>query len=320
MARPAAPPAMARPAAPAFRAAPPPQRPAMAPHVAPRIAAPLRPAAPRIVAPRPEIHRAAPPTATGHVGTRPEPRIAAPSRPGRIAHGGRATVAKGTGRNAYASQREQRIQQRQQTSAGAAARQPFAPERQSARPASIACSSACSGCNRKSRKAGGRNGRRKGAADADPPVPARAALQQPSRRGQERLASAPTAERRSSRAQAAARGRFPRSFRNNDAPQARAALTARENSSAPAPRLARAAIAQSSWPGSAPCSGPTPIPTSSVTPSGPPAYDPGYWAYAYDDFVDTVFWGADTPYSAYARYPEPGAAITDSPRARTPRA
>ncbi|WP_236843183.1 Spy/CpxP family protein refolding chaperone [Bradyrhizobium icense] len=43
----------------------------------------------------------------------------------------------------------------------------------------------------------------------------------------------------------------------------------------------------------------------------PHAYDPGYWAYAYDDFVDTVFWGTDSPYSAYARYPEPGAAITD---------
>ena len=43
----------------------------------------------------------------------------------------------------------------------------------------------------------------------------------------------------------------------------------------------------------------------------PTAYEPGYWAYAYDDFVDTVFWGADSPYSAYARYPEPGAAIGD---------
>jgi hypothetical protein len=33
----------------------------------------------------------------------------------------------------------------------------------------------------------------------------------------------------------------------------------------------------------------------------PYAYEPGYWAYAYDDFVDTVFWGAESPYSAYAR-------------------
>jgi hypothetical protein len=43
----------------------------------------------------------------------------------------------------------------------------------------------------------------------------------------------------------------------------------------------------------------------------PYAYDPGYWAYAYDDLVDTVFWGADSRYSAYARYPEAGAAISD---------
>ncbi|WP_311966962.1 Spy/CpxP family protein refolding chaperone [Bradyrhizobium archetypum] len=43
----------------------------------------------------------------------------------------------------------------------------------------------------------------------------------------------------------------------------------------------------------------------------PYAYDPGYWAYAYDDFVDTVFWGTDSPYSAYARYPEPGVAAAD---------
>ena len=42
----------------------------------------------------------------------------------------------------------------------------------------------------------------------------------------------------------------------------------------------------------------------------PYAYEPGYWAYAYDDFVDTVFWGRESPYSAYANYPEPGGAIT----------
>ena len=76
-----------------------------------------------------------------------------------------------------------------------------------------------------------------------------------------------------------------------------------------------AVTAQRLWLGSARCSGPTPIPTSSNTRSGPTAYDPGYWAYAYDDFVDTVFWGTDSPYSAYARYPEPGAAFTDFERA-----
>ena len=33
----------------------------------------------------------------------------------------------------------------------------------------------------------------------------------------------------------------------------------------------------------------------------PDAYDTGYWAYAYDDLLDTVFWGESGPYSAYAR-------------------
>ena len=35
------------------------------------------------------------------------------------------------------------------------------------------------------------------------------------------------------------------------------------------------------------------------------AYDTGYWAYAYDDLFDTVFWGESGPYSAYARL-DPG--------------
>jgi hypothetical protein len=49
----------------------------------------------------------------------------------------------------------------------------------------------------------------------------------------------------------------------------------------------------------------------------PYAYDRGYWAYAYDDFVDTV-WGAESPYySSYARvgpteYLEPGGVTTGS--------
>jgi hypothetical protein len=38
----------------------------------------------------------------------------------------------------------------------------------------------------------------------------------------------------------------------------------------------------------------TKLPTSCQTSPSPPsnAYDPGYWACAYDDFVNTVFWGA----------------------------
>jgi hypothetical protein len=45
----------------------------------------------------------------------------------------------------------------------------------------------------------------------------------------------------------------------------------------------------------------------------PYAYEPGYWAYAYDEFVDTVFWGTESPYSAYARYPDPAYARYPAP-------
>ena len=30
------------------------------------------------------------------------------------------------------------------------------------------------------------------------------------------------------------------------------------------------------------------------------AYDDAYWAYAYDDLIDTAFWDVGSPYSAYA--------------------
>ncbi|WP_245320406.1 Spy/CpxP family protein refolding chaperone [Bradyrhizobium lablabi] len=111
-------------------------------------------------------------------------------------------------------------------------------------------------------------------------------------------------------AQAAARGRFAAQFRSNDALQARAALTARENGWAPRHawrRGHRAAFV--AWLG--PVFWPYAYSDIFEYTFWPAAYDPGYWAYAYDDFVDTVFWGTDSPYSAYARYPEPGAAITD---------
>jgi hypothetical protein len=122
----------------------------------------------------------------------------------------------------------------------------------------------------------------------------------------------PSAERSASAAavQAAARGRFSAHFRSNDALQARVALTARENRWAPSHAWRhghRAAFV--AW------LGPVFWPYAYSDIFGytfwPYAYDPGYWAYAYDDFVDTVFWGTDSPYSAYARYPDPGAAITD---------
>jgi len=110
--------------------------------------------------------------------------------------------------------------------------------------------------------------------------------------------------------QAAARGRFAAQFRSNDALQARTALTARENGWAPRHawrRGHRAAFV--AWLG--PVFWPYAYSDIFSYTFWPYAYDPGYWAYAYDDFVDTVFWGTDSPYSAYARYPEPGTAITD---------
>jgi LTXXQ motif family protein len=132
----------------------------------------------------------------------------------------------------------------------------------------------------------------------------------------QRLGPQPSAERSASAAavQAAARGRFSAQFRSNDALQARAALTAREHGWAPRhawKRGHRAAFV--AWLG--PVFWPYAYSDIFSYTFWPQAYDPGYWAYAYDDFVDTVFWGTSSPYSAYARYPESGAVISDS-RAR----
>jgi hypothetical protein len=138
-------------------------------------------------------------------------------------------------------------------------------------------------------------------------------LQQTDQARLQRLAPPPSAEQRSAAtaaAQAAARGRFAAQFRSNDALQARTALMARENGWAPRHawrRGHRAAFV--AWLG--PVFWPYAYSDIFSYTFWPYAYDPGYWAYAYDDFVDTVFWGTDSPYSAYARYPEPGAAITD---------
>lgn len=129
----------------------------------------------------------------------------------------------------------------------------------------------------------------------------------------QRLGPQPSAERSAASAaavQAAARGRFSAQFRSNDALQARTALMARENGWAPRHawrRGHRAAFV--AWLG--PVFWPYAYSDIFNYTFWPTAYDPGYWAYAYDDFVDTVFWGTDSPYSAYARYPEPGAAVTD---------
>jgi hypothetical protein len=115
---------------------------------------------------------------------------------------------------------------------------------------------------------------------------------------------------------AAGRGRFSAQFRSNDAAQVRAALAARENGWAPRHAWKRGHRAVFvAWLG--PVFWPYAYSDIFSYTFWPQAYDPGYWAYAYDDFVDTVFWGTSSPYSAYARYPESGAVITDS-RSRKP--
>jgi hypothetical protein len=146
-------------------------------------------------------------------------------------------------------------------------------------------------------------------------------LQQSDQARLQRLGPRPSAERTATATaavQAAARGRFAAHFRSHDAMQAQAALTAREKGWAPRHawrRGHRAAFV--AWLG--PLFWPYAYSDIFEYTFWAAAYDPGYWAHAYDDFVDTVYWGTDNPYSAYARYPEPGSAINNfraSARAR----
>jgi hypothetical protein len=242
--------------------------------------------------------------------TRPEPRIAAPSRPGTSPDVG-ARPSRKEQIETRAQQREQRVQQRQQM---VQERQRDMLSRQST--------------ERQSRI--DRLQQRVQQLQAQKPEGLRAQraqerllqtqsrllqreqrLQQTGQARLQRLAP-PSAERSAAAAaaQAAARGRFAAQFRSNDALQARTALMARENGWAPRHawrRGHRAAFV--AWLG--PVFWPYAYSDIFEYTFWPTAYDPGYWAYAYDDFVDTVFWGTDSPYSAYARYPEPGAAITD---------
>jgi hypothetical protein len=119
---------------------------------------------------------------------------------------------------------------------------------------------------------------------------------------QERLGIQPSAARPAVAAavQAAARGRFARRFASADDPQAEMARAARQHGWAPRHawrRGLRAAFVP--WGGHVFW----PYAYSDIFEYTfwPYAYDPGYWAYAYDDFVDAVFWGTESPYSAYAR-------------------
>ncbi|WP_275187149.1 Spy/CpxP family protein refolding chaperone [Bradyrhizobium sp. CSA112] len=249
--------------------------------------------------------------------TRPEPRIAAPSRPSTLpAVGGRPSRQEQI--ETRAQQREQRIQQRQQIvqerqretlSRQSTERQnridrlqQRVQQLQSQQPEGLRAQRAQERLLQTQNRLLQREQR----------------LQQTDQARLQRLAPPPSAERSAAAAaaQAAARGRFAAQFRSNDALQARTALMARENHWAPRHAWRhghRAAFV--AWLG--PVFWPYAYSDIFSYTFWPHAYDPGYWAYAYDDFVDTVFWGTDSPYSAYARYPEPGAAITDF-RARKP--
>ncbi|MEH2507343.1 hypothetical protein V1290_006154 [Bradyrhizobium sp. AZCC 1578] len=241
----------------------------------------------------------------------PEPRITAPARPGAS-----PVVGAGPSRREQietrAQQREQRLQQRQQM---VQERQRDMLSRQSTERQGRIDRLQQRVQQLQSQKPEGLRAQR----EQQRSLQAQNRLLQREQRIQERdqarlqrLGPQPSAERSASAAavQAAARGRFSAQFRSNDALQARAALTARENRWAPRHAWRhghRAAFV--AWLG--PVFWPYAYSDIFNYTFWPHAYDPGYWAYAYDDFVDTVFWGTDSPYSAYARYPEPGAAVTD---------
>jgi LTXXQ motif family protein len=148
-------------------------------------------------------------------------------------------------------------------------------------------------------------------------------LQQRNLARQQELGIQPSAGRAADIAavQAAARGRFAARFASAD-PQAEGAGAARHHGWAPRHAWRRGLHATFvPWAGHVFW----PYAYSDIFEYTfqPYAYEPGYWAYAYDDFVDTVFWGAESPYSAYARlgptqYPESNEATTGSrPRERS---
>jgi len=278
----------------------------MIPHAAPRIAAPPRPAAPRIAAPRPEIHRAAPPQQPA-MTRHPGPRIATPSSTSPAAG---ARPSRKEQIETRAQQREQRVQQRTQMVQD---RRRDMLSRQSTARQSRIDHLQQRVQQLQSQKPEGRRAQRtqeRLLQTQNRLLQREQRLQQGDQARLQRLGPRPAAEERATAA-AAARGRFAAHFRNNDALQAQAALTARENRWAPRHawrRGHRAAFV--AWLG--PVFWPYAYSDIFNYTFWPTAYEPGYWAYAYDDFVDTVFWGTESPYSAYARYPEPGAGVTDS--------
>lgn len=331
MARPAAPPPMARPAAPAFHPPAMPQRPAMAPHpaphiasppprptphfaappprAAPRFAAPPPRAAPHVAAPRPEFHRAPVPQRPA-MAPRPTPHIAAPSRPSAP-----PTVSARPSRQEQVQQRaqqhQQQIQQRQQI---VQQRQRDMLTRQSAERQTRIDRLQQRVQQLQSQKPEGLRAQRaqeRMLQTQNRLLHREQNVQQRDQARLQRLGPQPTAERSAAAAvQAVSRGRFAAGFREHDTERARTLLEVRQKGWAPRlawrnhhPAVFVAWLGPVFWPYAY-----SDIFEYTFWPS---AYDPGYWAYAYDDFVDTVFWGTDSPYSAYARYPEPGAAITD---------
>ncbi|MFL6789953.1 MAG: Spy/CpxP family protein refolding chaperone [Bradyrhizobium sp.] len=241
-----------------------------------------------------------------------EPRIAAPSRPSTLG----ARPSRQEQIETRAQQREQRVQQRQQI---VQERQREVLSRQSTERQSRIDRLQQRVQHLQSQKPEGLRAQRaqeRLLQTQNRLLQREQRIQQTDQARLQRLGPQPSAERPAAAAamRAAARGRFAAQFRSNDALQARAALTAREHGWAP-----RQAWRRGHRAAFVPWLGPVfwPYAYSDVFnyTFWPNAYDPGYWAYAYDDFVDTVFWGADSPYSAYAGYPDAGAAITE-PRAR----
>jgi hypothetical protein len=247
----------------------------------------------------------------------PEPRIAAPSRPSTTPAGD-ARPSRKEQIETRAQQREQRVQQRQQIVQD---RQRDTLSRQSTARQGRIDRLQQRVQQLQSQKPEGLRAQRaqeRSLQTQNRLLQHEQRLQQTDQARLQRLAPPLSAERAAAATavQAASRGRFAAQFRSNDALQARTALTARENRWAPRDawrRGHRAAFV--AWLG--PVFWPYAYSDIFEYTFWPTAYDPGYWAYAYDDLVDTVFWGTDSPYSAYARYPEPGVAITDfRPRGR----
>ena len=338
-ARPAPPPAMARPAAPAVLPAPPQQRPAMAPPATPQIAVPARPTAPKITAPSsPSGPPAAStsPSRKDRIGERDQ-RIQQPQQTQQTMQDGQRD--KLSPQNAQRQERIDRLQQRvqelksQQPEGQGAQRalqrllqneqgqlqreqrmqrfQQTAQERQrdTLSRQTVQRQERIDRLQKRvqelqSQPEGLRAQRaqRRLLQTQQRVLQREQRLQQLDLAHQQELGTPPSGgqpETAAAAGQAAARGRFAERFRRNPDPQVQAALEGRRHGWAPRHawrRGLRAAFVP--WAGHV--FWPYAYFDIFEYTFWPYAYDPGYWAYAYDDFVDTVFWGAESPYSAYA--------------------